>query len=365
LPNFNPANAYLDRVFYHQNQRPDQTLGQGSYKGLFDRVSGHLSAQTADQQFEFDTAMWYGAIAQPGSAWKGDMLKNLFKVLHGGGLMVNRDPWVSWASLGQPICGSISHGARVLISLPEGDDVGAFWTWLWAGHAPETRGAATHGIKPADNVVDISNGDEVMKGVVETKGDDNVAHFGINIALGGNANMNPISGKMISENGKHGHLYIAYYTQIKHTFKRNENVARRAILVNCEQSAPFDRQVAVTGSAGTAKTFFTRGINVPDQYGGGHGLGGHSRFAATGGDDFSYVSGKGSKARLAPTNLGAFGPARGHYYDGMYIDLSARRFEAVQTTLWRDAIIGEAGLAPVAPPRITRRNAINLGRRGV
>jgi hypothetical protein len=321
---------------------------------LFGRVSAHLSSQTADQQFEMDTAMWYGAITQPGSAWKGDVLKRLFLVLHGGGLMVNRDPWVSWASLGQPICGSISHGARVLIWLPEGDDAGAFWTWLWAGHAPETRGAATHGVKPATTIEDIAFPDEVMKGVVETKGDENVAHFGINICLGGNGRMNPISGKTVSENGKHGHLYIAYYTQIKHTFKKNENVLRKAILVNCEQSAPFDRQVAVKGSAGKVKSLF-RGIDVPDQYGGGHGLGGHSRFAATGGDDFSY----GTK----PTNLGTFGPARGHYYDGMYIDLTAYRFAAIQTTLWRDAIIGEAGLAPAAPPRNRRRFGVDLGRR--
>jgi hypothetical protein len=259
--------------------------------------------------------MWYGAITQPGTGWKGDMLKRLFLVLHGGGLMVNRDPWVSWASLGQPICGSISHGARVLIWLPEGDDRGEFWRWLWVGHDPETRGAATHGIKPAAEIEDIAFPNEVMKGVVETKGDENVDHFGINIALGGNGRMNPISGKTSSENGKHGHLYIAYFTQIKHTFSRNENVARKAILVNCEQSAPFDRQVAVKGTFGKVKSLF-RGIDVPDQYGGGHGLGGHSRFAATGGDDFSYVSGKGNNARLAPTNLGAFGPSRGHYYDG-------------------------------------------------
>lgn len=337
MPNFNPANAYQDRVLTHQNTRPEDTLGRGEYKGLFDRVSQHLSAQTADQQFEMDTAMWYGAITQPGTPWKADVLKRLFLVLHQGGLMVNRDPWVSWASLGQPICGSISHGARVLICLPENDNLGIFWTWLWAGHEPEPRGAATHGVKPADAVVDIDPPHQVMKGIVETKGNENVEHYGINIALGGNNRMNPISGKSISENGKHGHLYIAYYRQIKYTFKKNVNVARRAILVNCEQSAPIDRQVAVKGTFGKVKSIF-RGINVPDQYGGGHGLGGHSRFAATGGDDFSYGT--------VPTNLGAFGPARGHYYDGMYIDLSQDRFDDVRLTVWRDAMIGEAGEAP-------------------
>jgi hypothetical protein len=280
------------------------------------------------------------------------VLKRLFKVLYGGGLVVNRDPWVSWASLGQPICGSICHGARVLICLPEGDDAGAFWTWLWAGHEPEPRGAATHGVKPANAVVDIDPPNRVMKGIVETKKNENVDHFGINIALGGNNRMNPISGKSISENGKHGHLYIAYYKQIKHTFSRNENVARKAILVGCEQSAPIDRQVAVKGTFGKVKSVFG-GISVPDQYGGGHALGGHSRFAATGGDDFSYVS----KSGLAPTQLGAFGPAQGHYYDGMYIDLSKRRFEDIQLIQWRDGLIGEAGVAPTAPPVPIRARA--------
>jgi hypothetical protein len=344
-----------------QTTRPENTIGQGSYKGLFDRISPFLSQQPADQQFKFDTAMWYGAITQPGSAWKADVLKRLFLVLYHGGLVVHRDAgWVSWANQNQPICASICHGARVLICLPEDDNNNEFWTWLWAGHEPETRGAATHGVKPANAIEDIFPPFEVMKGIVETKGDENVEHFGINIALGGNGRMNPISGKTISENGKHGHLYIAYYKEIKHRFRRNEVVARKAILVNCEQSAPFDRQVAVKGSSGKVKSFF-RGINVPDQYGGGHGLGGHSRFAATGGDDFSYVS----KSGLAPTQLGAFGPSQGHYYDGMYIDLSSRRFDVVKAAHWQDSIIGESGNAPVAPPTRARRGGVNLGRRGV
>ncbi len=356
MPEFNPAGAWQDCVFPSQGLRPDQTLGQGNYKGLLGRVSNYLAARTADEQFKFDTAMWFGAISQSGSSWKAEVLKRLFLVLYHGGLMVHRENgWVSWASLGQPICGSISHGARVLICLPENDDLGTFWTWLWAGHEPESRGAATHGIEPLTHTTDIASPNRVMKGIKETKGDNNVDHFGINIALGGNNTMNPISGKTSSENGKHGHLYIAYHKEIKRTFRSNLAVARRAILVNCEQSAPIDRQVAVKGTFGKVKSVF-RGIEVPDQYGGGHGLGGHSRFAACGGDDFSYETNKG----LAPTKLGDYGPSRGHYYDGMYIDLSAFRFEIVKLATWRDSIIGEAGQAPIPPVR-SRRHGINLG----
>jgi hypothetical protein len=350
MPEFNPSGAWHDCVFPAQGLRPDQTLGQGNYKGLLGRVSNYLSTRTADEQFKFDTAMWYGAITQPGSSWKANVLKRLFLVLYYGGLMVHReDGWVSWKSLGQPICGSISHGARVLIWLPENDNLGAFWTWLWAGHAPESRGAATHGIEPLPQTADIDPPNQVMKGIKETKGDNNVDHYGINIALGGDNRMNPVSGKTSSENGKHGHLYIAYHKEIKRTLRSNLAVARRAILVNCEQSAPIDRQVAVKGTFGKVKSVF-RGIEVPDQYGGGHGLGGHSRFGATGGDDFSYET----KGGVAPTNLGDFGPSQGHYYDGMFIDLSADRFTLVQQATWANSIIGGAGEDPVPPVRKPR-----------
>jgi len=258
------------------------------------------------------------------------------------------------ASLGQPICSSICHGSRVMIWLHENDNLGQFWTWLWGGHEPETRMAASHGIRPLDEATDIDPPNGVMKGVMETKGDENVEHYGINVALGGNNWMNPISGKTSSENGKHGHLYIAYHRQtltkrgigpLKKITGRGE-VDRKAILVNCEQSSPIDRQVSVKGKVGKLKSVF-RGIDVPDQYGGGHALGGHSRFAATGGDDFNYVD----KHGLAPTNVGAYGPSQGHYYDGMYIDLAAFRFDIIIHSEWQNSMIGQVGQEPTPPPK--------------
>jgi len=366
MPEFNPEAAWHACVYPKRNKTgPEYTLGQGSYKGLLNRVSNHLSQRSADEQFKFDTALWHGAINGPGSSWKGNVLRNLFLVLYHGGLMVHRENgWVSWASLGQPICGAISHGARVLIGLPEDDDQGEFWSWLWAGHEPEPRFAASHGIRPLPETKDIDPPNRVMKGIMETKGDENVEHYGINVALGGNSWMNPISGKKISENGKHGHLYIAYHKEIltrkgigplKVITGRGE-VDRRAILVGCEQSAPIDRQVSVKGTAGKLKSV-VQGLKVPDQYGGDHAFGGHSRFAATGGDDFSYVDSK--TGRLAQTNLGDFGPSRGHYYDGMYIDLEGFRFETVKQAQWQNSIIGEVGKEPEPPP-LSWKDGANL-----
>jgi len=348
MPEFNPVNAWNARVNAKQHLTPAQTPGQGNYSGLLGRVRNKLENRSSAKQFEVDTAMWHGAIHHPGSHWKGEFLKRLFCVLAYGGLVVKRDvdTWVAWADWkgGAPICSSISHGARVLITLPETDTNEAFWTWLWGNTVPEARGAATHGVEPIPGgEVDLLPPKRVMKGLRETKGDKNVDHFGVNVCLGGNGYMNPISGKIISENGKHGHVYIAYYKGVKHRFRSDEVAPRRAILVNCEQSSPIDRQVATKGKSGSVKSFFG-GISVPDQYGGGHGLGGHSRFASTGGDDFSYGG--------EPTQLGEYGCARGFYYDGMYIDLSNHRFNRVQNEYanWDDDIIGQKGIEPLSPP---------------
>jgi hypothetical protein len=349
MPGFYDGNAAyhrLIRIPMLGGAKPGDTLGKGSYFGLKGRTQGFLGSQSADEQFERDTAMWYGAIIQSGKTWKSEMLKRLFSVLYFGGLMAKRQTgWVAWANQRVPICASISHGCRVLIWLPENDGNGEFWTWLWAGHEPEKRAAATHGVESVVGPpVDIAPPNHVMKGIQETKGNKNVNHYGVNLAMGGFGNMNPISGKTIADNGKHGHLYLAYNTTMTQgsLLKFNRQtvpVARRALLVGTEQSSPFDRQEAVKGTAGAGKTFFTRGINVPDQYGGGHGLGGHSRFGATGGDDFSYKD--------KPTHLGDYGPARGFYYDGLYIDLTQSRWNQAKRQPFEVSMLGGGGVPPL------------------
>ena len=353
----NAAQAYQDLIV---NAGPAIGLKGGSadYSGLFDRVKGTLSARTAAEQFTFDCALWYGYLEKLGGAgWKKAMVKRIFSVMYWGGLMCQRgdNQWVSWASQEAPICSTISHTARILVMLPENDDNEAFWSWLWGDQTPEGRCAATHGIEAvtgqARNIGPLNAA--VHKCAKELKKNQNVSHYGVNIALGGNGNTNPVSGKGIRENGKHGHLYLAYHSGTITT----RQGPRRALLIGTEQSCPIDRQEGVQGKFGAVKSFF-RGVSVPDQYGGGHGLGGHSRFSATGGDDFAYTwkertgakSGIfGRKQKEEHTgNLGAYGPAVGYYYDGMYIDLTVRRFTTVMREArgFTSAMVGQAGQPP-------------------
>ena len=317
----NPVEAFEDLVLkatpigLNKKGKPD-------YDGLFKRVESQLSARTAEEQFRADVALWYGyLVTDGGEKWKKEMMRRVFALLHSGGLLVNRGGetgWITWASQELPLCSAVSHTARVLVWLPPGSDE-EFLGWLWAGHKPQSRMAASHGIAANTGEQEIEGFPEARKGVIENKSGSSCQHFGVNIALGGNGNKNPVSGKVIAENGKHGHLYIAVWNESVHN--------RKAILIGVEQSSPIDRQVAVKGWAGPLKSFGSRKMQrwVPDQYGGGHGVGGHSRFSATGGDDFNYES----NGQLAPTNIGDYGPGRGHYYDGMYIDLTLERFSNV------------------------------------
>ncbi len=346
--------------------------GKATYRGLKGRVSEYLASRSARQQFEFDVALWYGfLVKEGGTAWKKTMVLRLFAVLYYGGLMVNRGDnpderrnprpnWKLWCNVypeggeGAPICSAISHTARIVIWLPENDSHAAFWKWLWGDNFRHVqgRGAATHGFDIVDPPQNISRNisSTVIKGVKEVKGNKNANHFGVNIALGGNNNVNPISGKGIRENGKHGHLYIASY--------KGEIGGRKAILVGTEQSAPIDRQVAVQGRTGKLGTLLTRGISVPDQYGGAHGLGGHSRFSATGGDDFSYTKTKkvgriGHRRRIKvkqPTHLEDYGPSWGNYIDGMYVDLTANRLRYVKSKLSNGDFNPEQIALPGQPP---------------
>ncbi len=367
----NAQDAYNSRIAPYQDDARPQLLAKGlnkhdkpDYSGLFNRVKRYLARQTPAQQFEFDVALWYGYLtkAVPESErWKKTMVKRIFTLLAYGGLLVNRggwnrrtgepttNVWMPWSQQEVPICSAISHTARVLVWMPRGADENRFWTWLWAGHRVETRMAASHGMElvPEGNV-----GYGVRKGVKENKSKGTANHFGVNICLGGRGNIHPISGKRIHENGKHGHLYIAKSRSRFHN--------RRGLLIGVEQSAPIDRQIAVKGKRGRLKTLFTRSFKqwVPDQYGGGHGVGKHSRFSATGGDDFSY--------KKNPSKLDAFGPARGHYYDGMYIDLTTDKFNLLTTREFNNDDISSFGIAPLVMPvvrrgRRRRRGAIDLG----
>lgn len=275
-------------------------------------VRQHLASRPAGRQFEYDVALWYGAIQHPAQTWHTAFLLRAFGVLYHGDLLVYKDggAWAHWSAEDIPIVSTISHTARVVIQLGKtGSQSDNFWSWLWGTQAPITRAAATHGFAVLPNPENISVGPRnYVKRIKEVKGNKGgVTHYGVNVALGGNGYTNPVSGKTISGNGKHGHFYMAY--------KAPTPTANGVVLMATEQSSPLDSYTPHEG--GSTKKYIKRvgmffksvaTLGVPDQYGGYHGFGGHSRFSATGGDDWCNDKLEGK------------GPDR--YYDGMFLDLT-------------------------------------------
>lgn len=334
-PQIDAARAYEKRIAPYQQGRHKRPLGITRYKQIF---TGHRNP--AEQQLEFDVALWYAFlnIPLPHAGWKQEMIRRIFTLLAFGGLMVDKGRnatthnWQPWAQDQLPICSAISHTARVLVWLPTGNTFREFWRWLWAEHEPVTRGNATHGVASAP-IVELTP--RVRKAIKETKKGGACHHFGVNLALGGLGNVHPVSGNIIEDNGQHGHLYLG---GSKRRFQ-----GRSALLIATEQSAPADRETDATGrQLYTWKlTQFGRAVQgVPDQYGGKHTLGGHSRFSATGGDDFGY-----SDKPSALTDAG-YGPTRGHYIDGMYIDLTTARFNYIRRLEFLDYHVSLFGSPP-------------------
>jgi len=335
------AKAYQKRIAPFQQGGIKKPLGLNRYKEIF---TTHRNP--AGQQLEFDVALWYAHLASPltDTQWKQEMVRRIFTLLTFGGLLVdkgqnaNTHNWQPWVFDQVPICSAISHTARVMIWLPPGNAFLDFWRWLWVGHEPVRRGIATHGVGQTP-ISEIYPG--VQKGFKENKSKTVCHHYGVNLVLGGLGNIHPVSGNIIQDNGHHGHLYLALSKRKMH--------GRYALLISTEQSAPSDCETDANG-----RRLYTNAISqlkralqgVPDQYGGKHGLGGHSRFSSTGGDDFGYKD-----VRSALTNAG-YGPTRGHYLDGMYIDLTAPRFHYIQTNEFQNHHVSLLGIPPV--PGIAR-----------
>ena len=327
----------------------DAQQARGIYEGII--VNGpritlqEVDSMDAEQQFLMDMAMWYGCLAkqpdQVAKRWKHDAICRMFTLLLKGGLMVRRSnnnnfSWVTWRSIGGPVASVISHTARVVVLLPP-TKLNQFWSWLWNQQNPQTRGAATHGIAKLN--VPLLVYPKVQKSVKETKDGGTCDHFGINLALGGEGNRNPVSGNRIYPNGEHGHLYYG--------LSKNLINGRKALLIATEQSAPLDRYSGKS-SGGEKHNFISKigGLfgGVSDQYGGSHGLGGHNDRACNGGQDWTekYVK-KGKKNRLKDFGPGPSGEC---YIDGMLIDLTDQRFVGLKDFAFDEGMLG---MTPAAP----------------
>lgn len=192
---------------------------------------------TPKEQYVADVGYWYGTLLRPGASWKGDLLKRMWGIIWHGGLWMRSGGesgvWKAWAHTNLPIASCLSHGGRVLVQLmpePNEKQRDRVWNWLWGGQRAQSRKKATHGVA-FGHYGNMPDGRP--KYVKETKSGKGGNHFGVNIAGGGNGNINPISGKKISNNGRHGHLYIRY--------KAPTPEKCGALLFGAEDSAPLDR----------------------------------------------------------------------------------------------------------------------------
>ncbi len=306
-----------------------------------------LRSRAPDEQLRLDCAMWYGALKHGGSQ-KVELLKRVFTVLHHGGLLYqSANGWESWAFSDLPIASALSRGGRILIILPKAvkDADDGFFNWLGGGTdnnliLKNKRFAATHGIDvitPAE--MRLMAAGRILR-LNEGKKDHKKKHYGINIALGGENNRNPLSNNRILEDGEHGHLYIYYLRPTYDTYG--------GLLIGCEGSAPIDRwdrrnkfflltvgsywlKEKTVGVSEKDKEKFT-----PDQTGGRHTLGERQEFGPTG----------GQKWEMLP-----HGPRV--VYNGIVLDLVPSGWEFLKNLEFDPADLGNSGIPPApAPPRL-------------
>jgi hypothetical protein len=294
-----------------------------------------LALRNQATQYATDAAFWYGTVVSAhATAWKKDLVRRVFSLLHFGGLCYKPNGgagWQPWNGTDWPIATALSHSARVTVQIEAGAAGQALWGWLWTGTNAQqsTRAAATHGLVPLAAAETVRGGRSKLFHENKT---DNLVQHGVNIGLGGVGNINPHSGNTIAENGEHGHLYIGY--------KAPTANHAGALLIGCEPSAPADMWVGHHTNA-VAVAWNAVVIGVPDQQGEGHGIGSGQAFSGTGGMRWD-------------TNIFANDQNRPAYYNGMLVDLSqagdCAPFVAGQRLI-TDDLVGGDGLAPPAPRR--------------
>jgi phosphatidylserine/phosphatidylglycerophosphate/cardiolipin synthase-like enzyme len=280
--------------------------------------------------FELDVAMWYGTLITA-QGKMGTFLRRMLSTIYFGGLVYrSRDGnWKPWMETGTPLPSAISHGGRILIQLPKSDVKGAatFWEWMLAGVKPSKGGLATHGVDYAKKPYERLYSDR-YKYLKETHGHlvavTNLGHhYRLNIAMGGKGWWNPWTGKKISDNGEHGHLYMYYW---KPTSKHYG-----AIMLSLESEAPH--KTGQTGHKHTAKA-------------------GSEEFTATGGAKWVVKPQDKKKGFVEIVNSDLR-----DRYDGMFIDLvgdgSGRDIKFIKDNA-QSLTLDHLMLMPAPPMTITR-----------
>lgn len=250
-------------------------------------------------QSEIDVALWYGAIRRPARNVDSEVLLHIFTTLWVGRLVCKQPGggYTYWRNTGYPLAMALSHGGRIMIQLPADAAGNTYWNWLWGATNPAAfaRKVATHSIELRKHPKALTGNVQLYMNEENPRfGAWSGQHYGMNIALGGLGNYNPISGQSVHPDGSHGHLYFFYLPPTANKYG--------GILVGCETSAPGDQaktqQQAFKSSAYAGQDpqqGGAAGILAPtpgnqnytikkvDTYGGGHGTGGKNIFSGTGG----------------------------------------------------------------------------------
>ncbi len=215
------------------------------YRAIAEKNPGGLGMKAFKQYSELECQMldvgwWYGAMTA-GTAGNNSVVNRLFAILWHGGLYYRpkKGPWRPWSDTDMPIATTLSRSGGVVIQYEQrwradptrpGTQIRlpSLWDWLFAQQQPTVRSHATHGIE-SGNYGTVPNGRP--KNFKENK-KDRGNHSGINLAGGGLGNRNPITGKQIREDGRHGHLYFCHTEAAMN--------APGGFLVKAESCAPLD-----------------------------------------------------------------------------------------------------------------------------
>lgn len=195
-----------------------------------------LRGLTAGEIMRHDAQLWHltgvRGVGAPRSH-KEEIVQNLFKVVRYGGLMCCPDPKTgAYSPWPYNIASCISHGGRVLIQIGKvspleksGTDH-SFWRWF-RGASPLAKRVGTHSVKRYGDQYQVLANDR-LRYVKETGGAskgagqfvkqlgqrsgnlDVEASFGMNIALGGFGTRSEGRGRIVTDDGTFGHMYVFY-----------------------------------------------------------------------------------------------------------------------------------------------------------